>query len=112
MSSADQIIATFLQRAGTGQLDDVRALLLAVPALVNAVGPHPFWGGRPQALHLAVESGRRGIFDVLLEHGADVNGANDGYDLWSPLMLAINPTARTCATRSCGEALASACSKP
>lgn len=47
MSSADQIIATFLRRAGTGPADDVRALLFAVPALVNAVGPHPFWGGRP-----------------------------------------------------------------
>jgi ankyrin repeat protein len=90
MPSSDQIIATFLRRVGTGPLDDVRALLLAVPALVNAVGPHPFWGGRPQALHVAIESGRRDTFDLLLENGANVNGVNDGYDLWSPLMLAIN----------------------
>jgi hypothetical protein len=26
----------------------------------------------------------------LLAHGADVNGANDAYDLWSPMMLAID----------------------
>jgi ankyrin repeat protein len=90
MASSEQIVATFLQRVGTGATDDVRALLLAVPALVNAVGPHPFWGGRPQALHVAVETGRREIFDILLEHGANPDGKNDQYDLWSPLMLAIN----------------------
>jgi ankyrin repeat protein len=90
MPSSDQIIATFLRRVGTGPLDDVKALLLAVPALVNAVGPHPFWGGRPQALHVAIESGRRDMFDLLLENGANIHGVNDGYDLWSPLMLAIN----------------------
>ena len=65
-------------------------MLAAVPTLVNAVGPHPFWGGRPQALHVAIETTRREVIDLLLEHGADVNGANDEYDHWSPLMIAIN----------------------
>ena len=50
----------------------------------------PFWGGRPQALHLAIEGKRRDLFDLLLEHGADVNGTNESYDHWSPLMLAMN----------------------
>ncbi len=90
MASSAQIIATFLQRVSTGALDDVRALLLAVPALVNAVGPHPLLGGRPQALHVAIENGHRDLFDLLLEYGADLNGRNDGYDLWSPLMIAIH----------------------
>ena len=27
------------------------------------------------------------MFDLLLDAGADVNGSNEGYDLWSPLML-------------------------
>lgn len=81
---------TFLEHVGNGEIDAVRAMLAATPALVNAVGPHPFWGGRPQPLHVAIEGGRRELFDLLLEHGADVNGSNDGYDLWSPLMLAIN----------------------
>lgn len=90
MASSEQIIATFLQRVGGGHADDVRALLLAVPALVNAVGPHPHWGGRPQALHVAVETGRRDIFDILLDHGADPSGKNDQYDWWSPLMIAIH----------------------
>jgi len=88
--SPEQIIEAFLARVGSGRIDDVRAMLAAAPGLVNAVGPHPFWGGRPQALHLAIEGGRRALFDLLLEHGADVNGVNDQYDLWSPLMLAIS----------------------
>jgi len=68
----------------------VVVILLAVPALVNAVGPHPYWGGRPQPLHVAIESGRRDLFDILIEHGADVNGKNEEYDRWSPLMLAVS----------------------
>jgi ankyrin repeat protein len=88
--TAEQIIDAFFLRVGQGRIDDVRALLTAVPRLVNAVGPHPFWGGRPQALHVAIEGQRRDMFDLLLERGADVNGTNDQYDHWSPLMLAIN----------------------
>ncbi len=47
--------------------------------MVNAVGPHPFWGGRPQPLHVAIETKRRDMFDLLLDAGADVNGTNDEY---------------------------------
>ena len=86
----DEVAREFLRHVGTGRLDDVRRTLAATPALVNAAGPHPFWGGRPQALHLAIEGKRRDLFDLLLEHGADVNGTNEGYDDWSPLMLAMN----------------------
>jgi ankyrin repeat protein len=71
-------------------MEQVRTMLAATPELVNAVGPHPFWGGRPQPLHVAIESKRRDMFDVLLDHGADVNGQNEHYDHWSPLMLAID----------------------
>lgn len=88
--TAEQVVDAFLQSVGAGRIDDVRAMLTAAPRLVNAVGAHPFWGGRPQALHLAIEGGRGDLFDLLLEHGADVDGTNDQYDLWSPLMLAIN----------------------
>lgn len=84
----DEIVGTFLRRVRTGQIDDVRAMLEAVPGLVNASGPHPFWGGRPQPLHMAVEGKHRALFDLLLERGADVNGANAHYSHWSPLMLA------------------------
>lgn len=87
---SDEITGLFLKRIGSGAIDDVRSMLVADPALVNAVGPHPFWGGRPQALHVAIEGGRRELFDLLLDAGADVNGSNDDYDLWSPLMIAMN----------------------
>lgn len=88
--TADPTIGIFLQHVGKGRLDDVRAMLAASPRLVNAVGPHPFWGGHPQALHVAIEGGRRDLFDLLLENGADVNGSNDQYDHWSPLMISIH----------------------
>ena len=90
MPEFDRLAAEFLERVGTGQLDQVREMLAQTPQLVNAVGPHPFWGGRPQPLHVAIETRRREMFEALLDHGADVNGVNDQYDHWSPLMLAVN----------------------
>jgi ankyrin repeat protein len=86
---SDQIIKGFFNLVGAGRIDDARAALDAAPQLVNAVGPHPFWGGRPQALHVAIEGGRLDLFDLLLERGAGVNGRNEQYDHWSPLMLTI-----------------------
>jgi ankyrin repeat protein len=82
--------ATFLRAVGGGDVDAVRAMLAADPALVHATGPHPYWGGRPQPLHVAIETKRRDMFDLLLAAGADPNGRNGDYDLWSPLMLTIN----------------------
>jgi ankyrin repeat protein len=86
----DQVVQGFFRLVGTGQLDQVRQVLAAAPKMVHAVGPHPFWGGRPQALHVAIETKRRDMFELLLDAGADVNGVNDQYDYWSPLMLSIN----------------------
>ena len=83
-------IADLLRHVGEGDLYEVRAQLAADPALVNKNGPHPFWGGEPQPLHVAVETTRRPMVDLLLEHGADVSGSNESYDHWSPLMLAID----------------------
>jgi ankyrin repeat protein len=82
--------AAFLRAVGDGEIDTVRAMLAADPALVHATGPHPYWGGHPQALHVAIETRRRDMFDLLLAAGADPNGRNGDYDLWSPLMLAVN----------------------
>jgi ankyrin repeat protein len=82
--------AAFLRAVGDGDIDHVRAMLGADPSLVQAIGPHPYWGGKPQALHVAIETKRRDMFELLLAAGADPNGRNGDYDLWSPLMLAIN----------------------
>ncbi len=86
----DRVVGAVLRGVGTGQIDAVRTALDQVPALVNAVGPHPFWGGRPQLLHVAIESDRREIFDLLIARGANVSGANTEYMHWSPLMLTVH----------------------
>jgi ankyrin repeat protein len=86
----DRDVAIFLRRVGDGHIEDVRAMLAANSQIVNAVGPHPYWGGHPQALHVSIETQRRDMFDLLLAGGADVNGRNDQYDHWSPLMLAVH----------------------
>ena len=89
-SLPDPIIAAFLRAVGTGNLAAVDAMLRDDPSLVDCVGPHPFWGGRPQALHVSIETRRRDVFDRLLGAGADVNGRNDEYMHWSPLLLTLS----------------------
>lgn len=83
-----QVVALF-RSIVLGNVAAVRAELTRTPALVHATGPHPFWGGRPQALHLAVERRRTDLVRLLLQRGADVHGRNDDYMGWSPLLLAI-----------------------
>lgn len=85
----EALVARFLQRVGRGERDEVVAMLREEPALVHAVGPHPFWGGRPQALHVAIETRRDDLVQILLRAGADVNGQNADYMHWSPLLVAI-----------------------
>ena len=65
-------------------------LLAATPGVVNQIGPHPRWGGRPQPLHVAIESDEAHAFQLLLNAGANVDGNNQHYDGWSPLMIAIH----------------------
>jgi len=84
---ADEEVAAFLRHVGGGRIAAIEAALAKSPAIVNAVGPHPYWGGRPQALHVSIETTRRDVFDLLLAAGADVNGDNRLYEHWSPLMI-------------------------
>jgi len=86
---SDEEVAAFLHAVGSGQMAAVRQSLNARPRLVNAVGPHPYWGGRPQSLHVSIETSRRDVFDVLLEAGADIDGSNEAYEHCSPLMLTV-----------------------
>jgi ankyrin repeat protein len=83
----DAEVGAFLNAVGSGRIDEVRSSIGRTPRLVNAVGPHPFWGGRPQALHVAIETSRLDMFEFLLSAGADIDGSNDEYEQSSPLML-------------------------
>ena len=84
----DARVQRWLRLLSSGPVEAIRPLIAAEPRLVNAVGPHQFWGGRPQPLHVAIESGRAEVFALLLDAGADVDGAAAEYGGWSPLMLA------------------------
>lgn len=86
-SADDTRIAAFLRDVGAGRIDAIKAALAESPEIVNAIGPHPYWGGRPQPLHVSIETNRRDVFDLLLEAGANANGSNALYEHWSPLML-------------------------
>jgi ankyrin repeat protein len=90
-AARDVTLKRILHLVATEPIEALRALLAAEPAIVNISGPHPFWGGRPQPLHVAIETGRAEVFELLLASGADVNGSNEPYAGWSPLMLAAYP---------------------
>jgi hypothetical protein len=85
----EETVAAFLRAVGEGDAAAVTRALAATPGLVNAVGPHPFWGGRPQALHVSIDTDRFELTRLLLRAGADVNGDNAAYSHWSPLLLAV-----------------------
>jgi ankyrin repeat protein len=83
----ESLVAELLRTVGGGDLARVEAMLREHPSLVNAIGPHPYWGGRPQPLHVAIETNRPEMVKLLLRHGADVRGQNAEYLHWSPLLL-------------------------
>ena len=82
----------FLRLVGTGRIDEVRRILAAAPQMVNEIGPHLSGRAAAGAARRDRDEAARDVRQ-LLDAGADVNGTNDHYDHWSPLMLAINATA-------------------
>lgn len=56
-----------LMKAIVDRDDEMVSLLLArSPEVVNQTAPHPNWGGGPQPLHVAIESGNQRAFRALL----------------------------------------------
>jgi ankyrin repeat protein len=76
--------------AADGDVATVRDVLKDHPELVHAKGPHPFWGGEPQALQIAAEWGRLQVAELLLDAGADPLAAGSAYGGWTPLHCALN----------------------
>lgn len=97
----DSDIASFLRKIAAGSLDEVRSTLAKSRELIHSKGPHPHWGGQPQPIHVAVESGNLEMVQLVLDAGADPNGDSSSYDGWSPLMLATDkPEIRALLLRS------------
>jgi ankyrin repeat protein len=92
--STDRVDALLLA-AATGEREVVGRVLAADPALARARGPHPYWGGRPDALQVAAEWGRLDIVADLLDAGADHGQSAAEYDGWSALHCAIGRGHRT-----------------
>ena len=84
-STSPRVAGPLLRLVGRGECGG-RVAMAATPALVNAVGPHPFWGGRPQPFHVAIEPVRFDMVQLVFRAGADVDGTNDEYTRWSPLL--------------------------
>jgi ankyrin repeat protein len=82
--------AALLQAAAENDNGAVSRMLSGNPALARSRGPHPYWGGRPNALEVAIEWGNLEAIGLLLDAGADPDEAGDEYGNWPPLLLAIH----------------------
>jgi RNA polymerase sigma factor (sigma-70 family) len=83
-------VRDLLGHAAAGNSEIVTRLIQNDASIIHETAEHPFWGGEPQALHVASEWGRKDVVELLLRNGADPNGDNDKYDGWSPLHLALH----------------------
>jgi len=87
---SEQVVRRILQAASDGDTAAVAELLGETPALADARGAHPYWGGEPQPLQVAAEWGRLDVVRQLLDAGADPDCRDSRYDGWTPLQLALN----------------------
>lgn len=80
-----------LVAAADGESAVLSALLADDASLATTPGPHPFWGGQPNALQVAAEWGRTESVRRLLDAGVDPDcqPSAGGYDGWSALLLAL-----------------------
>jgi ankyrin repeat protein len=81
--------AALLLAAAENDTRTITRLLTRDPALAHRRGRHPYWGGKPNALEVAIEWGNREAIGLLLDAGADPNESSEEYGNWRPLLLAI-----------------------
>jgi ankyrin repeat protein len=86
----DSIVRGFFLAIERGDRDDVLRAIAAEPVLLDMAGPHPYWGGRPCALTIAVEAGHLDIMRDILDAGAHPDAPSATYDGWSPLFCAVH----------------------
>jgi ankyrin repeat protein len=89
-AASSEIFNKVMKAITNRNAQDLAQLLAAAPGVVNQAGPHPRWSGRPQPLHVAIESDNYQAFEMLLDAGANVDGQNQYYDGWTPLMISIH----------------------
>jgi hypothetical protein len=83
-------------------------MLAAAPGLVDAVGPHPYLGGRPQALHSAAWNGDMEMARLLVEGGADIAALDEEHRgtprHWAEVSVTVtnNPKCRAVAAYLAG----------
>jgi ankyrin repeat protein/catechol 2,3-dioxygenase-like lactoylglutathione lyase family enzyme len=70
-------IAAFFEAAAKGNVEALRRMLTADPALARTANPDGDYG-RWTALHTAAQKGHLAAVNVLLEHGADPNAREEG----------------------------------
>ena len=90
-------VKALLAAAFKGDAAAVSRAIREEPALIDARGPHPIWGGEPVPLQVAVERGRLEVVRLLLAAGADPDAQESRYDGWSPLLLAATKGDRAAA---------------
>lgn len=83
-------VDAFLASVGQGDIAAINGAFERDPNIVNRIGKHPYWGGRPHPLHVAIDTNREDIFDLLITLGADIEASGAEYDNWTPLMLALS----------------------
>lgn len=85
----EQRVARLIAAAAKGSVHEVRSALAEGGDVVHASGRHPYWGGRPHALHVAAEWAGPDVVRELLAAGADPNVHSAEYGGWTPLLIAI-----------------------
>ena len=83
-------ITAWLAAAERGDLQTLKQMYAAEPALLDAAGQGPYWTGGARALHFATFRGHVGVIRWLLDRGSSPNAVRGEFD-WKPIHFACVP---------------------